>query len=146
MTKMRITDEAYLADLIEVGFNDASTLVGHFVSSPREREKRDRTDSKGDRREGQGRKENEWKWRNRRNKNIPPLPFLLQGQQALPNWKCDINDDADTDTNRIHTKINMSPSSKGSKFFPFVVGKRKELKQVIFLESVSIPLNPCHAE
>ena len=29
-------------DLIELGFNDMSTPVGHFVSSPREREKRDR--------------------------------------------------------------------------------------------------------
>ena len=28
--------------LIVLGFNDTSTLVGHFVSSPREREKRDR--------------------------------------------------------------------------------------------------------
>ena len=37
-------------------FNDTSTLVGHFVSSPREREKRDRRDSKRDEREGQGRK------------------------------------------------------------------------------------------
>ena len=36
-----------------------STLVGHFVSSPREREKRDRRDNRGDEREGQGRKENE---------------------------------------------------------------------------------------
>ena len=27
--------------LIVFGFNDTSTLVGHFVSSPREREKRD---------------------------------------------------------------------------------------------------------
>ena len=35
-----------------------STLVGHFVSSPREREKRDRRESKGDKREGQGRKKN----------------------------------------------------------------------------------------
>ena len=26
--------------LIEFGFNDTSTLVGHFVSSPRERDKR----------------------------------------------------------------------------------------------------------
>ena len=40
------------------GFNDTSTLVGHFVSSPREKEKRDRTDSRGDEREGQGRKRN----------------------------------------------------------------------------------------
>ena len=37
-------------------FNDTSTLVGHFVSSPREREKRDRRDSSRDEREGQGRK------------------------------------------------------------------------------------------
>ena len=41
-----------------LGFNDTSTLVGHFVSSPREREKRDRRDSRGDEREGQGRKRN----------------------------------------------------------------------------------------
>ena len=64
-------------DLIALGFNNTSTLVGHFVSSPREREKRDRRDSRGDEREGHGRniEENEWKWRNRRNKNIPPLPL-----------------------------------------------------------------------
>ena len=55
-------------------FNDTSIFVGHFVSSPREWEKRD---SRGDEREGQGRKkeEQEWKWRNRRNKNISPLPL-----------------------------------------------------------------------
>ena len=34
--------------LIVLGFNDTPTLVGHFVSSPREREKRDRRDSRGD--------------------------------------------------------------------------------------------------
>ena len=44
--------------LIELGFNDTSTFLGHFVLSPREREKRDRRD-RGDEREGQGRKENE---------------------------------------------------------------------------------------
>ena len=38
-----------------LGFNDASTLVYHFVSSPREREKRDRRDGRGDERDGQGR-------------------------------------------------------------------------------------------
>ena len=43
---------------IVLGFNDMSTLLGHFVSSPREREKSDRTDSRGDDREGQGRKRN----------------------------------------------------------------------------------------
>ena len=36
-----------------LGFNDTSTLEGHFVSSPREREKRDRRESRGDEREGQ---------------------------------------------------------------------------------------------
>ena len=36
--------------LIQLGFNVTSTLVGHFVSSPREREKRDRRDSSGDER------------------------------------------------------------------------------------------------
>ena len=41
-----------------LGFNDTSILVGHFVSSPREREKRDRRDSRIDEREGQGRKRN----------------------------------------------------------------------------------------
>ena len=44
--------------MIVLGFNDTSTLVGHFVSSPREREKRDRRDSRRDEREGQGRKRN----------------------------------------------------------------------------------------
>ena len=29
-------------------FNDTSILVGHFVSSPREREKKDRRDSRRD--------------------------------------------------------------------------------------------------
>ena len=34
-------------DLIDcVGFNDTSTLVGHFVSSPTEREKRDSRDKR----------------------------------------------------------------------------------------------------
>ena len=41
-----------------VAFKDMSTLVGHFVSSPREREKRDRRDNRGDERVGQGRKRN----------------------------------------------------------------------------------------
>ena len=45
-------------DLIVFRFNDTSTLVGHFVSSPREWKKRDRRDSRGDEREGQGRKRN----------------------------------------------------------------------------------------
>ena len=44
-------------DLIVLGFNNRSTLMCHFVSSPREREKRDRRDSRRDESEGQGKKE-----------------------------------------------------------------------------------------
>ena len=37
--------------LIVLGFNDTSTIVGHFVSSLRKREKRDRRDFRGDERD-----------------------------------------------------------------------------------------------
>ena len=50
------SDVRFKLCLIVLGFNDTSTLVGHFVSSPREREKRARRDSRGDERERQGRK------------------------------------------------------------------------------------------
>ena len=43
--------------LIVLGFNNMSTLVGYFVSSTREREKRDRN-SRRDVIEGQGSKRN----------------------------------------------------------------------------------------
>ena len=63
--------------VIELGFND--TLVGHFVSSPREREKRDRRDSKRDEREGQGRKRNRNESEETEEiKTSPPYPYLLQ--------------------------------------------------------------------
>ena len=60
-----------------LGFNDTSTLVGHFVSSPRERDKRDR---RRDEREERGRKWN----RNEREeteeiKTFPLYLYLLQG-------------------------------------------------------------------
>ena len=58
-----------------LGFNDTSTLVGHFLSSPRGREKRDRRDSRGDEREGQGGKRKMNESEETRNKNIPPLPL-----------------------------------------------------------------------
>ena len=58
-----------------LGFIDMSTLVGHFVSSPREREIRDRRDIRGDEREEQGRKRNRNEREKTRNKNIPPLPL-----------------------------------------------------------------------
>ena len=43
-----------------LGFNDTSTLVGHFLSSPTEREKRDRREEKVEemKENGQGRKRN----------------------------------------------------------------------------------------
>ena len=66
--------------LIVLGFNDTSTLVGHFVSSPREREKRDRRDSRRNEREGQGRKRNRNESEETEEiKTSPPNPYLLQG-------------------------------------------------------------------
>ena len=59
------------------GFNDTSTLVGHFVSSPREREKRE---SRRDEREEQGRKRNRNESEEIEEIKIFPLyPYLLQG-------------------------------------------------------------------
>ena len=58
--------------LTVLGFNDTSTLVGHFVSSPREREERYRRDSRRDEREGQGRKRTRMK---RKKEEITPLPL-----------------------------------------------------------------------
>ena len=54
-----------------LGFNDTSTLEDHFLSSPREREKRDRRDSRGDEREGQARKRN----RNERGETVEIKTF-----------------------------------------------------------------------
>ena len=63
-----------------LGFNNTSTLLGHFVSSPREREKRDRGDSRGDEREGQGRKRNRNESEETEEiKTFPLYPYLLQG-------------------------------------------------------------------
>ena len=45
-------------DLTELGFSDTVTLVGHFVSSPREK-RREIGDSRGDEKDGQERKKNE---------------------------------------------------------------------------------------
>ena len=64
-----------------VGFNDTSTLVGHFVSSPRESEKRDRRDE----REGQGRRrklnESEEK---EEVKTFPSTPTCCNGSRLCP--------------------------------------------------------------
>ena len=67
-------------DLIVLGFNDTSTLEGHFVSSPREREKRDRRESRGDEREGQGSKRNRNESEETEEiKTFPLYPYPLQG-------------------------------------------------------------------
>ena len=42
------TQFALETGLIALGFNDTSTLVGHLVSSPRERKKRDKRDNRRD--------------------------------------------------------------------------------------------------
>ena len=61
-----------------LGFNDTLTLVGHFVWSPREREKRDRSDRTGDEREGQGRK------RNRNESEEPEETSKFHGEYMSP--------------------------------------------------------------
>ena len=70
-----------LCDFLTVlGFNDTSTLDGHFVSSPREREKRDRRESRGDEREGQRRKRNRKESEETEEiKTFPLYPYSLQG-------------------------------------------------------------------
>ena len=75
-----------------LGFNDTSTLEGHFVSSPREREKRDRRESRGDEREGQGRK----RYRNESEeteeiKTFPPLPLPTTRIAGLAQLYADIS-------------------------------------------------------
>ena len=76
---------SHLVDLIVLGFNNTSTRLGHFVLSPREREKRD---SRGDEGEGKGRmrKMNE-NGETEEIKTSPFYPYLLQGQQAFSNCK-----------------------------------------------------------
>ena len=65
--------------LTELGFNDKSILVGHFVPSPREREKTDRRDSRGDGREGQGERNMNESEETEEIKTFPLYPYLLQG-------------------------------------------------------------------
>ena len=57
MTSIQTKKITYTVCLFVVlEFNDTSTFMGHFVSSPRERETRDRRDSRGVERKGQGRR------------------------------------------------------------------------------------------
>ena len=61
---------------VVLGFNNMSTLVGHFVWSPREREKRD---SREDENEEQGRKRNRNESEETEIKTFPLYPYLLYG-------------------------------------------------------------------
>ena len=63
--------------LIVLGFNYSSNLVGHLLSPPREKEKRDR---RGDEREAQGRKRNRNESEETEEIKTSPLyPCLLKG-------------------------------------------------------------------
>ena len=54
--------------------------MGHFVSSPREREIRDRRDSRGDERDDEGRNRNRNESEETEEiKTFPLYPYLLQG-------------------------------------------------------------------
>ena len=71
-----------------LGFNDKSTLVGHFVSSPREREKRDKEIAE----EMKERDREESKSESEEIEEIKTYmyslyPYLLQGSQAVPKCK-----------------------------------------------------------
>ena len=60
---------------IVLGLNDTSTFVGHFVSSPRKREKRD---SRGDERQGLEERRTGMKGKKQKKlkkQNIPHLPL-----------------------------------------------------------------------
>ena len=69
---------------IVLEFNDTSILVGHFVSSPREKENRD---SRGDEREGKGERKMNDSEETDEIKTFLLYPYLLQGKQTLPNCK-----------------------------------------------------------
>ena len=70
--------------LLYWGLMKCQIFVGHFVSSPSKREKRDRRDSRGDETEGQGRKRKMKESEGTEEITTFTLyPYLLQGQQAL---------------------------------------------------------------
>ena len=71
--------------LMALWFNGTSALVVCFVSSPREREKRYRRDTRGDEREGQGRKRkmNESE-ETKEVKTLPFYPTCCKGSRPCP--------------------------------------------------------------
>ena len=75
-----------------VGANDTSTLVGHFVSSPRNRVKRDTRYSRGDEREEQRRKRNRNESEETKQIKIPPpLPLPATGIAGLAHLEVNIS-------------------------------------------------------
>ena len=56
-----------------------STIVGHFVLSPREREKTDRRECRGNEREGQRERKIDESEDTEEVKTFPVYPYLLQG-------------------------------------------------------------------
>ena len=80
--KLTETGTTAQLNVVVLGFNDTSTLVGHFVSSPREREKRDRRDSRRDEREDREERRKRNKSESEETEEIktfPFYPYLLQG-------------------------------------------------------------------
>ena len=77
---LRSLDKLVKICLIVLEFNDTSTLVGLFVSSPREKKKRDKKDSRRDEREEQGKKRNRSESEETEEiKTFSLYPYLLQG-------------------------------------------------------------------
>ena len=72
-----------------VGFNHTSTLVGHFVSSPREREKSHRRNSRNER-EGQGRKRNRDESEETEEKNSHCEASTEYQEHFFSRWQIDV--------------------------------------------------------
>ena len=67
-----------------MGFNDTSTLLGHFVLSPIAREKSESRGSRGDEREEQERQRNRNETEETEEiKNNPPWPYPTVSQYQL---------------------------------------------------------------
>ena len=78
VSNVSYADNLYkVACFVELVFNDTSTLVGHFVSSHREREKTNRRDSRRDEKDRGERKMNESE-ETEEMKTFPLYPHLLQ--------------------------------------------------------------------
>ena len=89
-----------------------STLVGHFVSSPSERENRDRTVSRGNESEGHGRKRERNESENRINKKKSTFSLTsCKGNRPCPTvsqYKFDtqVTQDKDTSASPNHPHVN----------------------------------------